>query len=105
MNLRRTFQSALALTTVLLANVSFAASGEGLVSGRVSASDAPLPASQVYAYQLGELTLHKVMTDENGSFAFSDLPTGLYKIIAFKPGALGSHRHGDTEFLRRLGKP
>jgi len=88
MNVSRPIQCTLALTFALLANASFASAGDGVVSGRVSALDAPLPASQVYAYQLGELTLRKVTTDEDGSFAFRDLPTGLYKIIAFKPGFL-----------------
>jgi Carboxypeptidase regulatory-like domain len=64
------------------------AEAAGLVSGRVSGDESPLPQSQVYAYQLGELTLRKVVTDSLGNFEFRDLPTGLYKIIAFKPGFL-----------------
>ncbi|HKV11048.1 MAG TPA: carboxypeptidase-like regulatory domain-containing protein, partial [Thermoanaerobaculia bacterium] len=40
----------------------------------------------VYAYQLADLTLHKVVTDGQGNFLFPDLPVGLYKIIAHKPG-------------------
>jgi hypothetical protein len=65
-----------------------AARAEGWVSGRVSGAEAPLPESQVYAYQLGELTLRKVVTDSLGNFEFRELPIGLYKIIAFKPGFL-----------------
>ena len=60
----------------------------GLVSGHVSSKAEPLPASRVYAYQLTDLSLHEVTTDANGAFSFKNLPTGLYKVIAFKPGFL-----------------
>ncbi|HVS00633.1 MAG TPA: carboxypeptidase-like regulatory domain-containing protein [Thermoanaerobaculia bacterium] len=49
---------------------------------------APLPSVGVYAYQLADLSLHKVTTDTQGRFLFQDLPAGLYKIIAHKPGFL-----------------
>lgn len=81
-----TLYGALALTAAFLTAVPATASSEGLVSGRVSGASVPLPASQVYAYQLADLTLRKVTTDEGGFFSFQSLPTGLYKIIAFKPG-------------------
>jgi len=76
------------LLTATLLGAAAPSLAEGLVSGRVSGAEAPLPESQVYAYQLGELTLRKVVTDATGNFEFRNLPTGLYKIIAFKPGFL-----------------
>jgi hypothetical protein len=57
-----------------------------VVRGQVRGDAQPLAASQVYAYQLADLTLRKVTTDESGRFAFKSLPSGLYKIVAFKPG-------------------
>ena len=56
------------------------------VGGRVLTESAPLPAAGVYVYQLADLSLHKVLTDPQGNFLFQDLPAGLYKIIAHKPG-------------------
>lgn len=56
------------------------------VDGKVSSRSAPLGAASVYAYQLADLTLEKVVTDAKGEFSFAALPVGLYKIIAFKPG-------------------
>jgi len=81
-------RGAVLATAMLLGLVSpaLAEGAAGLVSGRVSGSETPLAESQVYAYQLGELTLRKVVTDATGNFEFRNLPTGLYKIIAFKPG-------------------
>ena len=61
--------------------------GTGL-AGRVTGNAAPLAAAGVYAYQLADLALFKVMTDPQGNFLFRDLPAGLYKIIAHKPGFL-----------------
>jgi hypothetical protein len=58
------------------------------LAGRVMGSSSPLPAAGVYAYQLADLALYKVMTDPQGNFLFRDLPAGLYKIIAHKPGFL-----------------
>lgn len=63
------------------------ASGTGL-AGRVTGNASPLAAAGVYAYQLANLALVKVMTDPQGNFLFRDLPAGLYKIIAHKPGFL-----------------
>lgn len=56
------------------------------VGGRVLGEAAPLPAAGVYAYQLADLSVRKVLTDPKGNFLFQDLPAGLYKIIAHKPG-------------------
>src|SRR5579864_5463431 len=61
--------------------------GTGL-AGRVMGNASPLAAAGVYAYQLADLALFKVMTDPQGNFLFRDLPAGLYKIIAHKPGFL-----------------
>lgn len=56
------------------------------VGGQVLGEAAPLPAAGVYAYQLADLSVRKVLTDAKGNFLFQDLPAGLYKIIAHKPG-------------------
>jgi carboxypeptidase family protein len=56
------------------------------VAGRVTGETNPLAAAHIYAYQLADLSLRKVMTDTQGSFLFQDLPAGLYKIIAHKAG-------------------
>jgi hypothetical protein len=56
------------------------------VGGRVLGEAAPLPAAGVYAYQLADLSVRKVLTDPQGKFLFQELPAGLYKIIAHKPG-------------------
>ncbi|HEX6200619.1 MAG TPA: carboxypeptidase-like regulatory domain-containing protein, partial [Thermoanaerobaculia bacterium] len=54
--------------------------------GRVLGEVEPLAAARVYAYQLADFTLHEVTTNEQGRFRFSDLPAGLYKVIAHKAG-------------------
>ena len=59
---------------------------DGALKGRVSTSRSPLGAVRVYAYQLADLKLKKVLTDRLGKFAFDELPAGLYKVIAHKPG-------------------
>jgi hypothetical protein len=46
----------------------------------------PLSSAHIYAYQIADLSLRKVMTDGQGNFLFQDLPAGLYKIIAHKVG-------------------
>jgi carboxypeptidase family protein len=56
------------------------------VAGRVLAESSPLAAARIYAYQLADLSLRKVMTDAEGNFLFQDLPAGLYKVIAHKAG-------------------
>jgi hypothetical protein len=77
------------LVLALLAVPAGAAESLGLaasVDGKVSAQSTPLRAASVYAYQLADLSLEKVVTDAKGEFTFASLPAGLYKIIAFKPG-------------------
>ncbi|HWM91691.1 MAG TPA: carboxypeptidase-like regulatory domain-containing protein [Thermoanaerobaculia bacterium] len=56
------------------------------VAGRVLGETSPLGAAGVYAYQLADLSLRKVLTDAQGNFLFQQLPAGLYKVIAHKPG-------------------
>jgi len=56
------------------------------VAGRVLGETSPLPSAGVYAYQLADASLRKVLTDPQGNFLFQDLPAGLYKIIAHKIG-------------------
>jgi hypothetical protein len=56
------------------------------VGGRVLTESNPLSSAHIYAYQLADLSLRKVMTDGQGNFLFQDLPAGLYKIIAHKAG-------------------
>ncbi len=58
----------------------------GAVAGRVTAGESPLDAARVYAYQLADLSLSRVITNGEGRFLFEALPAGLYKIIAFKTG-------------------
>lgn len=62
-----------------------AQTGSALV-GRVSAEARGLDAAKVYAYDLASQALHKVNTDASGQFRFEPLPSGLYKVIAFKAG-------------------
>ncbi len=56
------------------------------VEGRVVLRESPVAAARVYAYQLVEKTLHKVLTDDGGRFLFDSLPAGIYKLIAHKAG-------------------
>jgi len=56
------------------------------VGGRVLGESNPLSSAHIYAYQIADLSLRKVMTDGQGNFLFQDLPAGLYKIIAHKAG-------------------
>lgn len=56
------------------------------VGGQVRGEKSPLPSAGVYAYQLADASLRKVLTDPQGNFLFQDLPAGLYKIIAHKIG-------------------
>lgn len=56
------------------------------VHGRVLGEIEPLSAARVYAYQLADFSLREVRTNDQGRFRFSELPAGLYKIIAHKPG-------------------
>lgn len=79
-------------TALLLAVMACGASAYGAeprrvgVGGKVLGEKAPLPSAGVYAYQLTDLSLQRVKTDAQGGFLFQNLPAGLYKIIAHKPG-------------------
>ncbi len=81
-----------ALFAVLLVGAATAAAAQPVqpaaVAGRVLGKSSPLASAGVYAYQLADLTLHKVTTDPQGNFLFRDLPAGLYKVIAHKAGFL-----------------
>lgn len=65
-----------------------AATADGVLLGRVVGGSQPLATAAVYAYQLANLHIHRASTDAEGNFLFDELPAGLYKIIAFKPGFL-----------------
>ena len=85
--------AAVALATPAPASVAAAAAtpsddGAGLVSGRVVGPAASVPDARVYAFQVADLSLARVVTDGEGRFAFEGLPAGLYKIIAHKAGFL-----------------
>ncbi len=60
----------------------------GRLSGFVKSTAAPLATVSVYAYQVADSTSHRTSTNNQGSFFFDDLPAGLYKVIAHKPGFL-----------------
>lgn len=80
--------------TLLLAVMACGAAAFGAeprragVGGKVLGDKEPLPSAGVYAYQLADLSLQRVKTDAQGGFLFQNLPAGLYKIIAHKPGFL-----------------
>jgi hypothetical protein len=86
----RALRKSLPLIAVLaLVGQATAVEAEGRragVAGRVLAAASPLAAARIYAYQLADLSLRKVMTDTAGNFLFQDLPAGLYKVIAHKAG-------------------
>lgn len=62
------------------------APARGALHGRVSAESAPLSRVTVYAYELAQLQVRKVISSGQGEFRFEDLPAGVYKLIAFKVG-------------------
>lgn len=78
--------------TLLLAVMAWGTAAFGVeprrvgIGGRVLGEKEPLAAAGVFAYQLADSTLHRVKTDTQGAFLFQNLPAGLYKIIAHKPG-------------------
>lgn len=78
---------ALTLPLLLVAGAPAVNAAErGVLAGRVTTDAGPLASSWVYAYQLADLELTRSVTDSTGRFLFDELPAGLYKIIAFKPG-------------------
>lgn len=85
-DIRKAVPLALALALLGSAGNLHAENRQSGVAGRVLGEKTPLVAAGVYAYQLADLTLHKVVTDRQGNFLFQNLPVGLYKIIAHKPG-------------------
>ena len=88
----------LGLTGSLCARATFAETrlgdlvSEGAVNGKVTAPASELTtlaavsSARVYAYEVADLTLHRVLTDDRGEFAFASLPAGVYKIITHKAG-------------------
>jgi hypothetical protein len=87
-SLRKSIPLALALALLGQAGAVRAEGRRAGVGGRVLGESSPLAAAQIYAYQLADLSLQKVVTDAQGNFLFQNLPAGLYKIIAHKPGFL-----------------
>ncbi len=77
-----------ALALLSQASTAFAQARLAGVGGQVLGEKSPLAAVQIYAYQLADLSLHKVLTDARGNFLFQDLPAGLYQIVAHKAGFL-----------------
>jgi hypothetical protein len=77
---------ALALCALLGSGAARAETRQVGIAGRVVGESSPLAAAQIYAYQLNDLSLHKVLTDAQGNFLFHNLPSGLYRIIANKAG-------------------
>lgn len=84
--LRKSFPLIIGLTLLGQAGALRADVHRAGVAGRVLGEVSPLSAARIYAYQLADLSLRKVMTDGQGNFLFQDLPAGLYKLIAHKVG-------------------
>ncbi len=58
----------------------------GRLVGRVNAGKAPLPAAQVYVYDVADSSKLRTTTDRFGRYAFQPLPAGIYRVIAHRPG-------------------
>ncbi|HEX3556386.1 MAG TPA: carboxypeptidase-like regulatory domain-containing protein [Thermoanaerobaculia bacterium] len=86
--LRQSFPWIVAIALLGQAGVASAEARRAGVGGQVFGEKSPLAAAQIYAYQLADLPLHKVLTDTQGHFLFEDLPAGLYQIVAHKAGFL-----------------
>ncbi|MFN7942694.1 MAG: carboxypeptidase-like regulatory domain-containing protein [Thermoanaerobaculia bacterium] len=82
----RALRSLALLVAGCVSAAAASAAEHGTLSGRVIGGSSPLDQARVYAYQLAERSLRKVLTDPSGSFLFEDLPAGLYKLIAHKSG-------------------
>ena len=63
-----------------------AANQKAGLEGRVLREAQPVSAVRVYAYEVASFRMHQVETDKTGAFRFRDLPAGMYKLVAFKPG-------------------
>ncbi|MCG8463177.1 MAG: carboxypeptidase regulatory-like domain-containing protein, partial [Holophagales bacterium] len=58
------------------------------VRGLVKAPQSPVGAARIYAYEVTSSSMKEARSDEDGRFSFDDLPAGMYRLIAFKPGFL-----------------
>ena len=58
----------------------------GRLVGRVNAGKAPLPAAQVYVYDVADSSKLRTTTDRFGRYAFQPLSAGIYRVIAHRPG-------------------
>ena len=67
---------------------ALAAAAKPGIEGRVYQDARPLAAVRVYAYEVASFKMSQVETDKSGFFRFRDLPAGMYKLVAFKPGFL-----------------
>lgn len=76
---------ALAAPALTGAPAQLAAQKPGL-EGRVMKQASPLSSVRVYAYEVASFKMTQVETDKTGFFRFRDLPAGMYKLVAFKPG-------------------
>lgn len=85
--LHRAFWS---LLTVALLNASSAlaagASPKPALDGRVLGNSKPQPEANVYLYEVASRAVRKVLTSDDGRYFFDALPSGVYKVIAFKKG-------------------
>ncbi len=59
---------------------------KAVVAGKVVGQSVPVADATVYAYEVANYSLKKVLTDGYGRFLLGSLPAGMYKIIAYKEG-------------------
>ena len=78
---------------------------ESVVAGKVVGKSLPVAQATVYAYEVANYALKKVLTDGRGRFLLGSLPAGMYKIIAYKDGfsptveLLLRRRQDDSQYL------
>jgi hypothetical protein len=65
---------------------AFAASPVAPVAGVVRHMSVPIPGAIVFVYGISDARLSKVRTATDGSFAFDDVPPGVYDVVAYKSG-------------------
>lgn len=58
----------------------------GALVGRVVSGQEPLAETRVFIYRTVERSIRQAVTGEDGAFRFLELPLGLYKVVAYKPG-------------------
>ena len=75
--------------------------GTGSIQGRITAADTGSPFRRVFVTLSGGSTSRSVYTDDEGRYAFTRLPAGLYMLLA-NPG---SHRGGYQPFYYGGGTP